>query len=126
VTPSEKTLYHQIHPLKLFTDVSTAFAATYLLWQHMLLIAIVVAFVPSIIVSMILIMTADLERYKDSAVGRYVRKYMDSKVIDAVRLFGFLLMAVGGWIQLMWLIGLGFLIIVLSWTFGLFDRKAKK
>jgi hypothetical protein len=33
---TERVLYHQIHPLKLLTDVSTAFIATALLWNHRL------------------------------------------------------------------------------------------
>jgi hypothetical protein len=30
----EKCLYHQIHPLKLFTDIGAAFGSLYLLWRH--------------------------------------------------------------------------------------------
>ncbi len=32
----EKVLYHQIHPIKLFTDVSTSLISLYLLWQEYL------------------------------------------------------------------------------------------
>ena len=70
MTLEEKKLYHQIHPVKLFTDIVSAFGAVYLLWLHdNLFIAVCVAFIPSTIVSMILIAKTNLEKYKDSAFG---------------------------------------------------------
>lgn len=30
----EKQLYHQIHPLKLFADISAECISLYLFWQH--------------------------------------------------------------------------------------------
>ena len=124
MTLSEKILYHQIHPLKLLTDVSTAFASTYLLWRHTLIYAILLSIVPSIVVSIVLLKNSDLEKYKESAFGNYLKRYMDSRFVDSSRLFGFLLMMIGGWYQLIGLIILGFLIIIIIWSRGLlFQRK---
>jgi hypothetical protein len=124
MTLNEKILYHQIHPLKLFTDVSTAFASTYLLWRHTLISAIFLSFVPSLVVSLVIIRNSDLEKYKESAFGRYVKRYLDSRFIDTSRLFGFLLMMIGGWYQWVWLIVIGLLIIIFIWQRGLlFHRK---
>ncbi len=61
MTLLEKSLYHQIHPAKLIADWGTGLLALYPFWQHQLWIAVVVAFVPSIIVTFILIRYADLE-----------------------------------------------------------------
>jgi hypothetical protein len=72
----EKQLYHQIHPAKLFTDWSTGFIALYFLWQHNLVVALVIMFVPAITVSLLMVRYLDLEKYKQSPFGRYVRVYM--------------------------------------------------
>lgn len=37
MTPQEKALYHQIHPLKLFTDISAEVISLYLFWKRRLL-----------------------------------------------------------------------------------------
>jgi hypothetical protein len=34
MTPKEKILYHQIHPLKLLTDGTTGLLALYFFWRH--------------------------------------------------------------------------------------------
>ena len=53
MTLQEKTLYHQIHPLKLFTDLSAGIAALHPLWQNNLLTALLIMFDPPIPVSFI-------------------------------------------------------------------------
>ena len=78
----------------------------------------------SIVVSIVLLKNSDLEKYKESAFGNYLKRYMDSRFVDSSRLFGFLLMMIGGWYQLIGLIILGFLIIIIIWSRGLlFQRK---
>ena len=37
MTPQEKSLYHQIHPLKLLTDSSAEVLSLYLFWKRKLL-----------------------------------------------------------------------------------------
>jgi hypothetical protein len=119
MTFKEKRLYHQIHPVKLFTDVITAFVSTYLCWMHTLYTAIVVAVVPSVIASYVLIETVNLDRYASSAFGRYMKKYMDTRLIDVLRLSGFMTMVFGGWYHHFSLIVLGFAGIAACWTRGL-------
>jgi hypothetical protein len=86
MTPQEKTLYHQIHPLKLFTDISAEVLSLYLFWERKLLAGLVVLLVPPIIVSTLIIAWVDLEAYKQSAFGRYMRASMTPLVV-AVRLY---------------------------------------
>lgn len=113
----EKTLYHQIHPAKLFTDWSTGLIALYPFWHHNLIAALLIAFVPPIVASLIIVRCADLEKYKQSAFGRYVRQYM-TRAVEATRFIGYGIMAVGAWIHAAWAIPVGLLIITLAWLRG--------
>ena len=114
----EKVLFHQIHPLKLFTDWSTGIVALYLLWRHNLAFALIIALVPAPIVSFLLVRFADLEKYKESPFGKYIRKYM-TRQAEVVRFAGYALMAVGAWYHVIWLILLGLIIILFGWFRGL-------
>src|SRR5260370_36906143 len=96
MTPQEKTLYHQIHPLKLFTDISAEFVSLYLFWKHKLIAGLVVIFVPPILASALIIRLANLETYKQSAFGRYVRLNITPPVV-LVRVLGTLMTQSGAW-----------------------------
>ncbi len=117
MTLQEKSVYHQIHPLKLFTDWSTGIIALYPFWQHQLLMALLIAFIPSILVSFILIRFVDLEKYKQSAFGNYIRQYM-TRPVEMARFAGYAVMAIGAWYHAAWLIPLGLLVILLAWFRG--------
>ena len=123
MTLHERVLYHQIHPLKLFTDIGVTFPACYCLWRHHLLAAVAFALLPPIIVSAVLIAAVDLERYKQSAFGRYLASYM-SREMEALRLFGFMVVAVGSWFHRVWLLPCGVAIVLLAWARGFIWRKA--
>jgi len=123
VTLEEKKIYSQIHPVKLLTDIVTGFGAVYLLWQHYVIFAVCLAFIPSTIVSLILIAKTDLEKYKDTPFGTYFRRNMASKSSDWIRFAGFVVMLTGGWINMLWLAAAGFLIILFVWTKGLIFEK---
>ena len=114
----ERSLYHQIHPLKVLTDWGTGIFALYLFWGHNLATALVIALIPSAIVSFVLIRFATLEKYKESSFGNDVRKYM-TRQIEADRLAGYAVMAIGAWAHIIWLIPLGLLVIQLGWIRGL-------
>ena len=118
MTPSERVLYHQIHPLKLFTDVSTAAVACYLLWEHRLGLALVLGFVPSIVVSAVLITWADLEPYRRSRFGGYVGSFMTRRV-EIGRLAGLIPLWGGAWTRTPGLIAFGAVWIIGCWLWGL-------
>lgn len=119
----EKSLYHQIHPAKLFVDWSTGLIALYFFWQQDLLAAVIIAVVPSVVTSLIIVQFTDLEPYKPSAFGRYVKQYM-TQAMQAIRLLGYLVMAIGAWYHILWLIPAGLLVIVFGWLRGvLFPQK---
>jgi hypothetical protein len=119
LSPQEKTLYHQIHPLKLATDWATGIAALYSFWEHKIIPRLLIAYVPSVLVSVILLRLADLWRQRDSAFGRYVQKYM-TRFAQSARLIGYAVMAAGAWFHLVWLILVGLLVILIAWFWGQF------
>ena len=123
MTLSERILYHQIHPLKLFTDIAVTIPSCYFFWRHDLAAAIAIALLPPIIVSATVIAAVDLERYKQSSFGRYLASYM-SREMEALRLFGFVLVALGSWFHQAWLLPCGFVVVLLAWLRGIIWKKA--
>ena len=71
-----------------------------------------------IVVSLLLVRYVNLEKYKQSPFGSYVRVYM-TRLMEGVRLFGYLVMGLGVWYHLAWLIPVGLVIILLGWVRGL-------
>ena len=119
MTPKEKRLYHQIHPLKLLTDISAEFISLYLFWKHKFLAGLAIGIIPSIITSVLLLKWANLEKYKQSAFGRYINLHMTPFAV-AICILGTILSHIGAWYSKPWLIPLGWLTVVLGWTQGLF------
>ena len=119
MTTEEKTLYHQIHPVKLLTDWITGLASLYFFWRHQLVAGAVIALAPPVIASWLLIRFANLEKQKSSRFGIYVRKYM-TRTMEMLRLLGYILMALGAWHHTPWIIALGFFMILGAWLRGLF------
>ena len=113
----EKSLYHQIHPLKLLTDWGTGIFALYSLWRHNVVAGLIVAFVPSILVTLAILQWANLETYKQSSLGKYVSKYM-TRPMEIIRFAGYAIMAIGAWYHLARLIFIGLLTILLAWFRG--------
>jgi hypothetical protein len=69
MTLSDRILFHQIHPAKLVTDVSASVICLYFLWRRDLSFAVLVAMVPPLIASGLVLRFADLEALKQSALG---------------------------------------------------------
>ena len=114
----EKKLYHQIHPIKLLTDWVTGIISLYFLWLHQLSIAIMVMFIPAIVVSIVIIKYVNLRNIKHSAFGKYIRMSM-TKGMEAVRFVGFAIAIFGAWYHMAWLIVVGIIIILIGWMRGL-------
>ena len=118
MTRREKVLYHQIHPLKLLTDWGTGAISFYLLWRRHLRAALLVQFVPAIMVSSALVRWANLEPWKQSAFGRYVEEYM-TPPMQGVRVAGNVVMSLGAWYRRPGLLLAGLLMILFGWLRGL-------
>jgi hypothetical protein len=97
VDAAERTVYHQIHPAKLATDVLAEVISVRLLWQRHLAAGLVVHLVPSVVASAILTRrTAALEWLKATPAGRYVRAEMTPPMV-ALRVLGDVITVVGAW-----------------------------
>lgn len=117
MTLSEKVLYHQIHPAKLGTDISSELASLYFLWERQLGLGLATHFLPPIVASVILISFGHFESQKNSKFGRYIRWHM-TRAIEAIRLLGDVMMAVAAWYHSPILIALGLLIVLTAWGSG--------
>lgn len=118
----EKLLYQQIHPLKLLTDWIGAFIASYLIWVHQVMHGLLVGFIPSLIVSALVVRFANLEKLKNSAFGKYISWYMTRR-IEAVRLLGLAIWWGTAWYNFAFGEALGIAIIVAAWAGGLFSTS---
>ncbi len=114
----DKTLYHQIHPAKLATDWGTTAISVYFLWRHRLLRGLVWMLVPPVIASFFIVRFVDLEPYKRSRAGHYIKRYMTPAMVT-VRLTGLIPIVIGGWYHRRWLIPLGVVITLFGWFRGL-------
>lgn len=120
----EKKLYHQIHPLKLATDIGTTIPSLYMLWEHELLLGLLVMFIPPILVSAAMMMwPPDLERIKRSRFGHYIKQSM-IPAIETVRVFTLLPMAYGAWAHQQGYNALGFVVLLAAWSNGLMWKRA--
>jgi hypothetical protein len=122
---AEKSLYHQIHPAKLATDIGAEIVSLYLLWQHLLIAGLVSHFAPPIMASLLVMQFADLERYKHSRLGRYVGRMMTA-TIQATRLIGDVVMVFGAWVHVPLVILAGLAIVIAAWLSGLVGRLDSK
>jgi hypothetical protein len=117
----EKVLYHQIHPAKFAADVSSSLVSSYLMWRRRFAWAMLGAFVPAVLASVLIIRYADLERRKHSRLGRYMHRYMDWRV-SGWRSLGQGVMWVGAWYRVGKLIPIGLAIVVGAWASGLWRK----
>jgi hypothetical protein len=118
VTLKDKILFHQVHPAKLGTDVAAAVVSLYLLWQHELALGLLVHFIPPPIASAAVMGFASLDRYRNSSVGGYLRRYMMPGA-QAARLIGNLITVPGAWFRSPLTVAAGLLVVAVAWSYGL-------
>jgi len=126
MSSQDRALFHQLHPMKLAVDWLTAAATLVLFWRHELLVGLVVAFVPSVVLSVAMIKGwLDLTWLADSRAGRYLKWHM-TKPVEAVRFGGFFLALAGAWWHHPVLIVVGTVVILAAWFAGLLPLRARK
>jgi hypothetical protein len=113
----DRYLYHQIHPLKLLTDIGAGFGSLYPLWEHHLALALAVMLVPPPVASFLVMRCANLEPYRQSSLGRYIARYM-TRTMEAVRLAGMIVTALGAWHHEVSVIVAGLALILFGWLRG--------
>ncbi len=124
MTLKERALYHQIHPLKLATDVLASVVSLYFFWQHQLAVGFAVHFLPPFIASGLLMRYGALEIYRDSSFGRYVARYM-TRTIEGLRLFGDIVTIIGAWSHDWLLLAAGFAVVLGAWCNGLLPTRQR-
>jgi hypothetical protein len=97
-------LFHQVHPAKLGTDVAAAIVSLYFLWQHELILGLLLHFIPPPIASLIVMWYANLDSCKNSLLGAYLRD---------------LTMVFASWFHSVRFIAMGLLIVMAAWSCGL-------
>jgi hypothetical protein len=121
---TEKVLYQEIHPAKLAADITSSFISTILIWRHKFGPAMLSAFVPAILASVLVMRFADLERLKQSSSGRYVRQFM-TQPIRAWRFAGQVVVWVGAWYHQFWLIAAGVVAVITAWMSGRWRKGSR-
>ena len=125
MTMRERVLYHQIHPLKLFADFSSAIIAIDLLWQHALVSGLIIGLLPPMSVNVPSPKAGfDLERYRRSGMGAYLRRYM-TPTVQALRLFGALIALYASWYHVPAGIIGGFALVAACWSYGILRAWAR-
>ena len=124
LTFRERVLYHQIHPAKVFADTSTALVAIDLFWRHALAPGLIIALLPPILVSAVLVNEVNFETYRSSPMGAYLRRFMPPWV-QAVRLFGVGVAFYAAWFQFEAGVMGGLALVAICWANGIGRRDPR-
>lgn len=111
-------LYHQVHPLKIATDIGSSVVAILLLWNGDLVLGLAVALLAPVAGSAIVMATADLAPYRDGAIGAYLRRYM-GPLPQAIRLALGLTILYAAWVRGAVVIVACVLLIAIVWLNGI-------
>lgn len=117
----DDAMVHQVHPVKLCTDIAAAAASTGLLWRRRLLAGLLIRYLPPMVASGLVLAFADLDRLRQTAGGRYVLGHMPDGAV-AIRFAGDTLMAAAGWRRSVPGVALGAAVIVAGWSHGLLPQ----
>jgi hypothetical protein len=116
----DRYLLHQVHAAKLATDITSGIVSTVLMWRHRVAPALVIAFVPAIVASA-LVLRCDLSGLRDTRRGRYVLANMPPAA-QAVRMLGQILAWLAAYRRRPGGVVAGFLVTLMGWSFGLVRR----
>ena len=120
----ERIRHLQVHPLKLATDWVSALVAAAMLWQHALAYGLVVAALPSMLVSLALFWRADASAFVRTALGRYMLRN-NTPAMEGVRFCGLLVLWTGAWLGWWWLLWAGLAVHVGGWLAGMRPVRRK-
>lgn len=114
----EKKLYHQVHPIKLGTDISFSIITLYLFWKHQFLLALILHLKPPIVASLLVMNFLKLQKFKESKLGKYSKRFM-TPIYEVLRFLGDVITVVGAWFHLPLLILVGLLVVIFAWLKGI-------
>jgi hypothetical protein len=113
----DRERYHQLHPAKLVADWGTAIVAGGLLWWRHPIGALVVGFVPSILISWIFLsgrFDRSLDAIRDGSAARTIAPHLSAGV-NAIRFAGLALAWAGCWLHAAWMLPAGVFVILAGW-----------
>ena len=113
----ERVLVHQVHPVKVGADVTTAVVSYVLLWRGRPRAAALVQVVLPVAGSAVVLARADLDALARTRRGRYVLAHMPAAA-QAVRLAGNFVMVAGARRHSWTLLTAGLLVVVAGWSHG--------
>ena len=113
----ERYLLHQVHAAKLATDITFGIVSIVLIWRHRVMSAFVIAFVPAIVASA-LVLRLDLSGLRDTRRGSYVLANMPPGA-QAMRILGQIFAWLAAYQRRPNGIVAGLLITLSGWSFGL-------
>jgi hypothetical protein len=116
----DRYLLHQVHAAKLATDITFGIVSTVLMWRHRVASALVIAFVPAIVASA-LVLRLSLSGLRDTQRGKYVLANMPPSA-QAMRLLGQIFAWLAAYQRRPSGIVAGILITLGGWSFGAVRR----
>ena len=117
----ETYLLHQVHAGKLATDVASGLASTALMWQGHVRAALLVAHIPAVAGSA-LVIRRDLSSLRATRRGRYVLEHMPPSA-QAVRLLGQVIMWRAAYQHRARGVAAGAFMIVVGWSHGVLPSR---
>lgn len=114
----DDALVHQVHPVKMGTDIAAAIASTALLWRRRPLAGLLIRYLPPMAASALVLAMADLDRLRDTSAGRYAVRHMPDGAV-AARMAGDTVMAAAAWRRSIPGIAVGAALIAAGWSHGL-------
>jgi len=113
----DRYLLHQVHAAKLAIDIAFGIVSTVLMWRHRVVSALVIAFVPAIVASA-LVLRLDPSDLRDARRGRYVLANMPPTA-QGVRMLGQIFAWLAAYRRRPSGIVTGILITLSGWSLGL-------
>ena len=113
----DRLLYHHAHPAKLAVDAICAVTAAWMFWEQHLLRAVAIGLVPPALTSLLVLQFIDLERVKQSRVGRHVGRHM-SLPLHITAVAGVVIFWLAAWYRSIFYCVVGLLIVLFAWVRG--------
>jgi hypothetical protein len=112
---AERALYHQVHPLKLVTDIASGIVALALFAGHWFNAGLVVLVFPPALASLYLLAFGRLDHLAATPLGRHVRRSMTPSA-QILRPAALIAMCVGAWRRQWTLLIVGAALTVWVWV----------
>jgi hypothetical protein len=127
MTRPERVPYHQVHPLRLATDSGAAIASLDLLFEHDLVLGLIIAVVPSVVVAAGLMRSGD-DRHPRQRARRVPASLHDPArpSCPAVRLLGCVISCYAAWQRWPFVVGVAWAVVAPCWSYGLLIERFQR